>query len=241
MSSKLTSTFFLFAVQFTLGLFYMYSLNNNKGGWENSSGFRWLISVLLVGVKSGEEIGKGFDFKFWIQLLRSKNSKMQHNPRFLGCGCSLSCRTEATIRMVMSIIVNGFMRRIILCTAPILLSLSDDPLDFVKDCLAVFFITNLDDLAESVNLEGDLVKKRKININKENEFGEEKWACKEWICGEDDVNESPQDDPGEDGEDEEDNKVTKQDLEDALAKRDTALESMKREIRALLERVPLRH
>jgi len=52
--------------------------------------------------------------------------------------------------MLMSMSVNMFIRRIVFCTAPILLSIADDPLEFIKEALAVFFITKLDDLADKV-------------------------------------------------------------------------------------------
>merc|ERR1712151_52246 len=49
------------------------------------------------------------------------------------------------LRQCMDFGVNAVVRSIVLHTFPILLSV-EDPLDFVKDCTAVFFITTLDDL-----------------------------------------------------------------------------------------------
>merc|ERR1712217_44984 len=49
------------------------------------------------------------------------------------------------MRMWMDYVVNGLARTIVLFTFPLLIS-TEGPLDFVKDCTAVFFLTQLDDI-----------------------------------------------------------------------------------------------
>jgi len=49
------------------------------------------------------------------------------------------------IRLFFDVTINVGARNLVMFTFPILLG-SEAPLDFVKDCLAVFFITTLDDL-----------------------------------------------------------------------------------------------
>jgi len=162
LSSKFTTISLLFLCQFTLGLFYIYALNNKTDGWSNTSGWRWFISVLLVNLAGEEEVGNSFSFRFWLQLVRTTNPRMDNTTTFCCC-CPFKYRTEAIIRGIMSMIVNMFIRRIIFCTAPIFLATSESPIDFIKDCLAVFFITKLDELDNPVALKDDLAKKFKLN------------------------------------------------------------------------------
>merc|ERR1711920_268964 len=49
------------------------------------------------------------------------------------------------MRQMMDFIVNSGAYNIIMFTFPIMLSV-EEPLDFVKDCMCIFFMTNLDDV-----------------------------------------------------------------------------------------------
>eukprot|EP00418_Pyrodinium_bahamense_P067452 CAMPEP_0179085796 /NCGR_PEP_ID=MMETSP0796-20121207/38877_1 /TAXON_ID=73915 /ORGANISM="Pyrodinium bahamense, Strain pbaha01" /LENGTH=117 /DNA_ID=CAMNT_0020783243 /DNA_START=199 /DNA_END=552 /DNA_ORIENTATION=- len=59
----------------------------------------------------------------------------------------------------MSLFINLIFRQIIVCSAPVLLGV-EEPLDFIKDCLALFFITKLDDLDDAILFEKELEKVR---------------------------------------------------------------------------------
>jgi len=155
--------------------------------------------MLLCNLAGEDEVGSTFHFPFWLKLLgNQKEMKWQ-----LGEGeeetlpaqgriCFVFCvsyKNQARIRMTMSIIVNLFIRQIIFSTAPILLSVADDTLEFIKDSLAVFFITKLDDLDNPISFLRDLNRKRKNDTHTDefmsilfgtgNMFEEEAWASQE--------------------------------------------------------------
>lgn len=57
----------------------------------------------------------------------------------------LTFRIRWLFRFVFDVSINVVARNLIMFTFPILI-ITEDPLDFVKDCLAVFFVTTLDDI-----------------------------------------------------------------------------------------------
>jgi len=165
LSTNFMNVFLLFVSQGTLGLFYVYALNGRKGKWDHSSGWRWFIGFLVCNLAGEDEAGASFAYPFWLKLQNAAttNPKMQGKKSRI-CGCiHMKYEHEIKCRMVMSMVVNMFIHRIIFCTAPILMSVADKPLDFIKDCLAVFFITKLDDLDNAVSFAKDLIKKQKID------------------------------------------------------------------------------
>lgn len=156
LSAPFSSTFFLFVCQLTLGLFYIYSLNNRRGGWQDVSGWRWFVGLCLCNLAGEEEVGSSFQMTFWLKLLDKGDLTNKWTRIFFVV--PVKWRYVITFRMIMSMCVNMFIRRIIFCTAPVLLGVVDEPLDFIKDCLAVFFITKLDDLDDAIEFSKDLDK-----------------------------------------------------------------------------------
>jgi len=156
LSADFSRTFFLFLCQFTLGLFYIYELNNHTGGWQDVSGWRWFIGLLLCNIAGEDEVGSAFDMSFWLTLLK-KDGLMDLSTKMFIC-IPVKYKYEVRARMVGSMIVNMFFRRIIFCTTPVLLGVVNEPLDFVKDCLAVFYITKIDDLDNPIEFSKDLEK-----------------------------------------------------------------------------------
>merc|ERR1712107_195463 len=69
----------------------------------------------------------------------------------------LRYRHEWLVRRFMSYMVNRVFRVIILGTAPVLLSVAG-PMDFIKDVMAVFFMTKLDDIDDAEDLIDHLQK-----------------------------------------------------------------------------------
>jgi len=61
---------------------------------------------------------------------------------------SIPYNTAWWLRSWMDFLINGVARDIILFTFPLLICV-EGPLDFVKDCTAIFFLTQLDDIDES--------------------------------------------------------------------------------------------
>jgi len=72
-------------------------------------------------------------------------------------------RVEWFVRAFLDFCINGVGRTIIMYTFPIMLCV-EGPLDFVKDCTAVLFITQLDDLGGSFKPFRELAAKIKFKI-----------------------------------------------------------------------------
>jgi len=152
LSSPFSSTFLLFLCQLTLGLYYVYDLNSrtSKRGWGDVVVWRWFIGLCLCNLAGENEVGTEFVFDFWLNLREALGPLADKRTRIC----------EIWARGIMSAIVNQFFRRIILGTAPVLLGV-EGPLDFIKDCLAVFFITKLDDLEDPVGFRTELERMKK--------------------------------------------------------------------------------
>merc|ERR1719410_2259603 len=52
------------------------------------------------------------------------------------------------LRCLMSLLVNSISWTFLICSVPLVLLASSDGMDFVKDCLAIGYITTLDDVNE---------------------------------------------------------------------------------------------
>jgi len=157
MSLSFMHIFLVFVVQLVLGMFYVYALNNNEKGWSNTSGLRWFIGMLLCNITDKDQAGYAFYLPFWRKLIWNK-------------GDMKSYRCQAFLRMIMSFIVNLVIRTIILFTAPILLSKDGEPLDFIRDSLAVFFITKLDDLDQPISFLMDLKRRTRPDDHSKQRF-----------------------------------------------------------------------
>jgi len=179
MSLGFTSVFMLFVCQLALMAFYLYSLVKDREDWsENFSGLRWFVGMLVCNLAGDQEVAYTFNIKFWLKVLR--NQKEMHGiwereDEELRDGGKIfyfipvSYRCEAIIRMIMEMTVNTFCQKIVYCTAPILLAVEGDPQEFIKDSLAYLFITQFDDLHNSISFLSDL--KKRIKIDEHMEFG----------------------------------------------------------------------
>eukprot|EP00418_Pyrodinium_bahamense_P049453 CAMPEP_0179186594 /NCGR_PEP_ID=MMETSP0796-20121207/92555_1 /TAXON_ID=73915 /ORGANISM="Pyrodinium bahamense, Strain pbaha01" /LENGTH=248 /DNA_ID=CAMNT_0020890599 /DNA_START=251 /DNA_END=997 /DNA_ORIENTATION=+ len=151
LTNSFTATCLLFLCQATLGFYYIYELNHRSSEerFEGASPWRWFIGLSLCTIAGETELGGDFEVGYWV-FLSKQEDLMKKRTRIFYC-IPTTYSVELRIRGIMSLIVNLFLRRIILGTAPILLGV-ESPLDFIKDCLAVFFITKLDDLEKPLNL-----------------------------------------------------------------------------------------
>lgn len=147
LSMRFTQILTIFVIQLALGLFYMHSLFNKEDGWKDTSGWRWFLSVLLVIYVGDDEHGEAFHMRFWLTVLLSGYERV-----------SWQVKIEMFFRMIMSMVINMFIRRIILCTAPIFLGTMDTPMDFIVNAMAIFYITKLDELDEDKKFGTDLKK-----------------------------------------------------------------------------------
>jgi len=123
----------------------MHSLTNKDDGWKDTSGRKRFMSVLLVIHAGDDEYGKAFHMRFWLTILLSGDDRLKWHIKL-----------EMSCRMIMSMVINMFIRRIIFCTAPIFLGTMDTPMDFIMNAMAIFYITKLDDLEEEKGFGKDL-------------------------------------------------------------------------------------
>lgn len=161
-----------FFVQFALVLFYVYSLNDKSEfkRVQDVSYVKWMVAVFLTVIVGNKEAGAEFDFEFWETLyldpLGLRSAKLFY------C-IDVPLRYQWRTRAFFSFCVNLLFRQMILVTAPVMLSITD-PMDFIKDALAVFFITKLDDLDDVTDLE--TVKKELRKVLEHNEHDATGWS-----------------------------------------------------------------
>merc|ERR1712062_858008 len=92
----------------------------------------WFLAVLMANFAAKENACEAFKLERW----RSVHNQMLQQEYSEGFW---------RLRMFMDWMVNGFGRKLVLGTTPILLC-NDKPLDFIKDCMAIWFVFMLDDL-----------------------------------------------------------------------------------------------
>lgn len=157
LSTRIGRVTLLCVCQLMLGLFYFYAFLQkikNPQVLETSSGVKWTLAFLLCNAAGEHEVGESFQQHFWLTVM--KNLKEEQHPS--ACCQFFSCKymNELRARRLFSILVNMYLRRIIFCSAPVLLALENDTLDFLKDVMAVFFITKLDEIDDPLNFHRDL-------------------------------------------------------------------------------------
>lgn len=171
---RFTTTVGLWVAQSLLVVFYMNHLNGDDTSKDVAKlqFLNWVCAVLLQLYVGDAQMGAPMNKMFWKMLWEQPlqeicpdlKSVIRQNPR-LRC---LSFTVRRTLgqchesagsiplpfkafwwcRYFFDATINKLARNIILFTFPIMLG-AELPLDFVKDCLAVLFISTLDDLEES--------------------------------------------------------------------------------------------
>jgi len=135
-----------FVAQFMLFLIFILDMNGDrKTHCECKMNiFHWFVAVLVTNVSGIDESGETFRASAWKYLKNDSPSEynvMNHRVQYWS-----RCFCDGTI--------NAFCREVLLCLAPVALSVSDRD-DLVKDCLAIFFISRMDDM-EPKNIEQTL-------------------------------------------------------------------------------------
>eukprot|EP00928_Gymnodinium_smaydae_P005272 TRINITY_DN11805_c0_g1_i4.p1 TRINITY_DN11805_c0_g1~~TRINITY_DN11805_c0_g1_i4.p1 ORF type:complete len:324 (+),score=98.09 TRINITY_DN11805_c0_g1_i4:197-1168(+) len=150
----------------------------------------WLVSVMFQMYGGGEQLGEAFSTSVWKKYILSTEpffrsfyskeeweamedmdsdgilksmevfSERQHKEFFHFF--DLRFRDEFIFRAFMDFCINGLSRSIIMYTFPIMLCV-EGPLDFVKDCTAVLFISTLDDIGDAKPLKC-ITTKMKFNL-----------------------------------------------------------------------------
>jgi hypothetical protein len=131
-----------FVGQFALFFFFVLELNGDGKTHEACSMnvFHWLTAVIVTNVAGLGESGVGFHASVWHELWKQRASYPVRS-RYFGEPYS----EQYCSRCFYAVTINGFCREVLLCLAPVALSVVDRG-DLVKDCLAIFFICKMDDL-----------------------------------------------------------------------------------------------
>jgi len=158
-----------FIAQVGLMLYYIYNLDTDPDTHDASkvSLVKWFFAVIITAIAGEDETGSDFSSSFWDRILLAEstrelwaqNDTMSKGHRVFFC-IPMTYRCEWTMRCGMDWIVNSVCRAILMGTAPIMLCV-EEPLDFIKDCLAVFFIAALDDFDDARSVD-DFEKEAKF-------------------------------------------------------------------------------
>jgi len=152
----------IWVVQSMLVAFYIDNLNRDtkSKSLKDCHVGNWICAVLLQLYVGDKQLGGAHNTEFWRNLwtkggkLKNVHPDMMYlsrQNRCLGsfmhacCGSMLPFKVWWSMRWFFDGSINIAARSVIMFTFPIMLG-REPPLDFVKDCLAVLFITTLDDV-----------------------------------------------------------------------------------------------
>eukprot|EP00415_Alexandrium_ostenfeldii_P000210 UN0210 len=133
-----------FIGQFSLMMIFVYELDRDKETKEacNVSFFKWFVASILTVLCGQSEVGQEYGPHFW-ELLQVSDAAKEHG--YLIGPIRLENWYIFKVRHTFSFIVNNIFRMLVLGLCPIMLCVSTH-FEFIKDCLALFFITKLDDV-----------------------------------------------------------------------------------------------
>lgn len=143
------STLALFIMQ--TGLFSLYVAHMNMHDDEDEPvAFYWLLAIMIQLYAGEVQLGAPYFAGWWSKLdIVSKQLSTTHRKVLYVLPINFS--KEWKCRQFMDWFVNSVIRESLRYTFPILVC-TEEPLDFVKDCMAIFFLTTLDDLTEDFQL-----------------------------------------------------------------------------------------
>jgi len=169
--SKVLGLFIMQAGLFTLYVKHMNAPDAPSKDRNQANFFYWCLGVLIQLFSSNAQLGRSYNPEWWSALAEIDSEdhtssgwdqlrQMFHwkpHARELGrrkhrvlC-LRVPYSVDWTTRRGMDWFVNAVIRETLKFTTPILVN-SEEPLDFVKDCMAIFFLTQLDDLTEEFSL-----------------------------------------------------------------------------------------
>lgn len=157
-----------FAQVFLFGV-YVLAMRNDSHDMLCKNDINWNLARITVVIQLVLSLNQGNQFevnlKEWAAFMyaRSVGAGTEYDIKIKPTDTTSSAiGTEprrctdvyVKIRFVMSWLVNAVIFDLLISTAFLTLIGNDDPLDYVKDCLAIGFITQLDDLPDDDKLEG---------------------------------------------------------------------------------------
>jgi len=172
----------VFLVQFGLLSFYIEDLNSPDSDTKDITKVKftyWIIAVLFSLYGGDEQLGAEFSTDYWSKVLGFAKGEVleigdnqQAMEDFQRVGnqkvvwlnfMPVKLKFEWWIRFIMDLIINKGCRMLIMYTFPIMLCV-EDPMDFVKDCTAVLFISTLDDIPDDPRSYDEILVKLKFKI-----------------------------------------------------------------------------
>mmetsp|Transcript_23942 Transcript_23942/g.75286 ORF Transcript_23942/g.75286 Transcript_23942/m.75286 type:complete len:369 (-) Transcript_23942:51-1157(-) len=155
---------YFFIAQSGLMAYYVYNLNADPDTHDPTkvSVVKWFFAVIITAIAGDDETGSDYEHLFWTKILRPKEpssfweipqgddrkiipAHLRHKVFVI---IPIRYQKEWWLRSCMDWLVNSVFRTTLMGTAPIMLCV-EEPLDFIKDCLAIFFIAKLDDYDEA--------------------------------------------------------------------------------------------
>mmetsp|Transcript_83479 Transcript_83479/g.145114 ORF Transcript_83479/g.145114 Transcript_83479/m.145114 type:complete len:418 (-) Transcript_83479:142-1395(-) len=121
---------------------------------------KWLLAVVITEIVQDDDTGKKFGDESWLFWTKVEEQFYRNHETREADECSLHHAKDGSFlplwthlyaRCLMDMLINSMMFTMIMTTAPIMLSV-EQPLDYVKDVTAVFFILKLDDIDDAVDL-----------------------------------------------------------------------------------------
>lgn len=139
-----------FVIQLLLLSFYISELHADdaeiKTENESTEFGYWIVGVMIQLFAGDFQFGSPYNRAFWNKVLTDDRTQdIRYEMYYLLDRIPISYGTGWLLRSYMDWIVNHVAKHIIMFTFPIFLS-NEGPLDFVKDCTAIFFLTSLDDI-----------------------------------------------------------------------------------------------
>eukprot|EP00448_Togula_jolla_P002211 CAMPEP_0170596290 /NCGR_PEP_ID=MMETSP0224-20130122/15029_1 /TAXON_ID=285029 /ORGANISM="Togula jolla, Strain CCCM 725" /LENGTH=476 /DNA_ID=CAMNT_0010920553 /DNA_START=78 /DNA_END=1508 /DNA_ORIENTATION=+ len=163
----------IFVIQLLLFFLYVEHLNLDKDT-HNVCKVQyafWILALLVKLCQSEQQLGKPFNPLYWDKV--DELAKVTEGTKGENVGLAthnifyvfkISYKNEWKMRRVMDFIINSGCRYVIMYTFPILLCV-EEPLDFVKDCTAVFFMTQMDDIEGGDSREMlEMMSRLKFNV-----------------------------------------------------------------------------
>jgi len=156
--SRVCLYFFVQSSLFALYTFHMMGLraeyfSTPKDRKENVDMAFWFFSMCLCNLAGADNLGGRYNAFYWQDISDVADQELfsgKKSHHWFGF-MPVSFKNEWRLRRFMSFFVNGICRSCILGTAPILMSVAD-PLSVIKDSMAVFFLTTIDDLPDAKSL-----------------------------------------------------------------------------------------
>jgi len=152
----------VFLAQLGFLLFYAVHLNTEHNThYGNASLYKWVVAIIATTYCGESQLGGEYSRAFWAKVMKDDDEEF---PQFwqkkfmgnnkLGSEISLNLHFEMPyylewrLRQMMDFFVNALCRTILMYTFPIMMCTCDDFMDFVKDAMAIYFITQLDDIED---------------------------------------------------------------------------------------------